>query len=207
MPSENSAFYRKVPLITNALNAAKKCPETIFLAIFADADEECERMPCAVTVENLRDIGPVPNAADVITENRERKEGKEGEGEEEEDEEIPAWIRYLPKGNLERQHTRASIGDLGSDSVEQVQRRVSQRPSSNPFGSTSLKATSVSRQQREKRMSANEPYRAGDRGDRARVRDILKEKLNMCNVSEASMLLSMSCIDKKEKQVSSVPQY
>lgn len=186
LPSEHSAFYKKVPLKTD--QNIRESAETIFHAIFSgdigeieQADVTCVSYPAVKT-----DLGV----------------------ETEEDEEIPAWIRYLPKG-LEKSHgsSSSSSGSGGNamgvlENVAQIPKKVNQRPSSNPFGSTSLKATSVSRQLREKRLSDNAPYR------NTQSREKIKDKLNRCNVGEASMLLSLSCIDKHEKQEPlSIPRY
>lgn len=190
MPSEHSAFYKKVPLKTD-LNV-RESPETIFLAIFAGENEDSGK-PLSTGAASC--VPHPTTAVDVGVET-------------EEDEEIPAWIRYLPKG-LEKSHcsTSNSSGTAGNsaetvENLAHVLKKVNQRPSSNPFGSTSLKATSVSSQLREKRLNDNAPYRSNQ------LREKIKDKLNRCNVGEASMLLSLSSIDKHDtKEPSAIPRY
>ena len=202
MPSEHSAFYRKVPLKIDKLDSVRRSPESIFLAIFDGVgDSEDGKTP---TPGSPVCILEEPIHSDPCTET-------------EEEEEIPAWIRYMPRTHSQGYSTSSTANGSGhvsshldldlSEQLPHSARNVKQRPSSNPFGSTSLKATSVSRQQREKRLNENGPYKYIQ--SRERIKDI-KDKLSRCNVGEASMLLSMSSIDKNKNESqssSSVPHY
>jgi len=104
-------------------------------------------------------------------------------------EKIPAWIRYLPKTNFSKSHR--SKGETCSKSVEKSHRllvKVKQRPSSNPLGSTSIKATATQTKERSSQPSST---------TLSLNSKLTKERLkSSCNVNEAAMLFSMSGISK-----------
>jgi hypothetical protein len=182
--ADHFAFYKKVPVKRDIFRNS----ETNFSSIYsADSDDTLISYP-------------------------ERSIIFDADPDAEEDDEIPLWIRNSPKACLTRSHHINSInafsskpGTLRLVRVEPVEllpppqqlKSMSPRPSSNPIGSSHLKAMSVSQLQRARRNNNSYcPYTATPPKSSARIR----EKLNRCNINEAAILFSLSSIGKKEKQ-------
>ena len=182
--ADHFALYKKVPVKRDIFRSS----ETNFSSIFStDSEDTVISYP-----ESSIIFDPDPDA--------------------EEDDEIPLWIRNSPKACLTRSHHinsanafSSKLGPLRLVRVEPAElppppqqlKSMSPRPSSNPVGSTHLKAISVSQLQRARRNNTNYcPYISTPPKSSARIR----EKLNRCNINEAAILFSMSSIGKKDKQ-------
>jgi hypothetical protein len=149
--------------------------------------------------ETSKRVGCDDSDDDMVNEDGQNGDGAGGE----EEEEVPAWIRYLPK-KLKSSNS-SSMSETASVAVVPLVTTV--RPSSNPFGPTSLKARSASHRSRRVTQSTA-PYQSNissaSNTDSAvgqssapaaaaeRVRARMKS--SRCNVTEASMLFSMSSL-------------
>lgn len=189
--SDHFALYKKVPVKRDILRSS----ETNFSSIFSADIEDA--------------VVSYPETSIIF----------DADPDAEEDDEIPLWIRNSPKACLTRSHHINSINAFSnkpeayrlvrvepaelSPPPQQLQ-SMSPRPSSNPVGSSHLKAMSVSQLQRARRNNTNYcPYTSTPpKSSKSSAR--IREKLNPCNINEAAILFSMSSIGKKEKQRASI---
>jgi hypothetical protein len=107
---------------------------------------------------------------------------------DDEQEEVPAWVRYMPRGTLSSSSGHAPSGE-GTDA--DMHTTVAVKPSSNAFGPTSSRAKGQKRLKtgREPPPSSLDPATASQQR--------IKDKLRRCNVTEAAVLFSMSAsVDK-----------
>lgn len=180
MSEDHFALYRKVPVKLETFRSS----EINFSSIFSTDSEES--------------VISYPESSDIF----------DPDPDAEEDDEIPLWIRNSPKACLTRSHHINSFASKSAalrlvrlDSAElpppPQSSSISPRPSSNPLGSTHLKAVSISQLQRARRNNTNYcPYVSTPPKSSARIR----EKLNRCNINEAAILFSLSSIGRKDKQ-------
>jgi hypothetical protein len=108
---------------------------------------------------------------------------------DDEQEEVPAWVRYMPRGTLSSSSSGHAPSGEGTDA--DMHTTVAVKPSSNAFGPTSSRAKGQKRLKtgREPPPSSLDPATASQQR--------IKDKLRRCNVTEAAVLFSMSAsVDK-----------
>ena len=186
---DHLASYKKVRVLRDSTDGRIHRPENKFLSICsADVEVGSKSHDSAAAVSVFVDSTSDPNM--------------------EEDDEIPDWTRSplkIPLRRSSRGQPCSSTSGGGSTSssaaiidhtTSNTALDVNSRPSSNPFRErTSLKAISISDQQRARRNNTNySPYLASKLKSSERI----IEKLNRCNINEAVPSPSLYTTEKKD---------